>query len=110
MHDKCPVCGHPTEIEVGFYYGTGYVSYAITIVLSIASFIAWYFFIGVSVDDNRLFYWLGINALLIILLQPYLMRLSRILWYSFFVKYDENWQQEQEKNFERANETLKNAW
>ncbi|HMC87059.1 MAG TPA: hypothetical protein VKI61_16145, partial [Chitinophagaceae bacterium] len=23
MFDKCPVCGQPTEIEVGFYYGTG---------------------------------------------------------------------------------------
>ncbi|MFA9206393.1 MAG: hypothetical protein ACEQR6_06930, partial [Burkholderiaceae bacterium] len=28
MNEKCPVCGQPTEIELGFYYGTGYVSYA----------------------------------------------------------------------------------
>src|SRR5689334_14989106 len=26
MYDRCPVCGQPTDIEVGFYYGTGYVS------------------------------------------------------------------------------------
>ncbi|HVZ96050.1 MAG TPA: hypothetical protein VG847_04190 [Chitinophagaceae bacterium] len=110
MNERCPVCGHPTEIEVGFYYGTGYVSYALAIVFSIASFIIWYIFIGVSVDDNRLFYWLGANALLIILLQPYLMRLSRTLWYSFFVKYNANWQQEDQKSFERVNESLKNEW
>ena len=28
MNETCPVCHQPTEIEVGFYYGTGYVSYA----------------------------------------------------------------------------------
>ena len=24
MNEHCPVCGQPTEIEVGFYYGTGF--------------------------------------------------------------------------------------
>ena len=39
MHENCPVCGQPTEIEVGFYYGTGYVSYALSIALLTASFV-----------------------------------------------------------------------
>src|SRR3989337_3923605 len=25
MNKVCPVCGQPTEIEIGFYYGTSYV-------------------------------------------------------------------------------------
>ncbi|MBD0351633.1 MAG: DUF983 domain-containing protein, partial [Flavisolibacter sp.] len=29
MNERCPVCGQLTDIEVGFYYGTGYVSYVI---------------------------------------------------------------------------------
>jgi hypothetical protein len=29
MNRTCPVCGQSTEMEVGFYYGTSYVSYAI---------------------------------------------------------------------------------
>lgn len=94
MHRDCPECGQPTEIEVGFYYGTGYVSYALTVGLSVASFVAWYLFIGMSVDDNRFFYWLGFNAVLLIVLQPYFMRLSRTLWLSFFVKYNPNWKNE----------------
>ncbi len=91
MNRECPVCGQPTEIEVGFYYGTSYVSYAITVAISVASLVAWWVIIGLSTHDNRFFYWLGFNAVLLILLQPWLMRLSRSLWISWFVKYDRNW-------------------
>ena len=93
MHKNCTVCGQPTEIEVGFYYGTGYVSYALTVAISVASFVAWYVLIGMSTEDNRFFYWLGANAVLLIVLQPWLMRLSRSLWISWFVKYDPQWKE-----------------
>src|ERR1700737_983676 len=73
MHKYCPSCGQPTEIEVGFYYGTGYVSYALTVGLSLLTFAFWYLVIGMSTDDNRFFYWLTFNAVLLILMQPYLM-------------------------------------
>ncbi|MBN8879719.1 MAG: hypothetical protein J0I32_19395 [Sphingobacteriales bacterium] len=91
MNRTCTVCGQPTEIEVGFYYGTSYVSYALTIALSVASLIVWWVFIGLSVNDNRFFYWMGINAVFLIILQPWLMRLSRSLWISWFVRYDRDW-------------------
>lgn len=92
MYDKCPVCGQPTDLEVGFYYGTSYVSYALTVVFSIVSFVLWWVLIGFSIDDDRIFWWLGVNAFLLIMLQPAFMRLSRSLWISWFVKYDEDWE------------------
>ena len=49
MYENCPVCGQPTEIEVGFYYGTGYVSYAISIAVLVATFVAWKVLIGSTV-------------------------------------------------------------
>lgn len=90
MHEHCPVCGQPTEIEVGFYYGTGYVSYALTVALTVATFVAWKVLIGLSfdIDDNRIFYWLGTNIVILIVLQPIIMRLSRSLWLSWFVDYE----------------------
>lgn len=88
MHEHCTVCGQATEIEIGFYYGTGYVSYALTVAISVATFIAWWVLIGFSLDDNRIFWWLGSNAALLLILQPWLVRLSRSLWISWFVKYD----------------------
>src|SRR3977135_2605355 len=87
MNENCPVCGQPTEIEVGFYYGTAYVSYAISVAVCVASFIAWWVIIGVSLEDNRFFWWLGSNAVLLVVIQPPLMRLSRTLWLSWFVSY-----------------------
>ena len=101
MHEHCPVCGQATDIEVGFYYGTGYVSYAITIFLSVVTFFTWWLVIGISINDNRVFYWLAFNTLLLIVLQPPLMRFSRTLWLSWFVKYDENWEQSKATDPER---------
>lgn len=91
MNETCPVCGQPTEIEVGFYYGTGYVSYALTVGFSVATFIAWWVLIGFSLDDTRFFWWMGTNAVLMILMQPLFMRLSRSIWLSWFVKYEKDW-------------------
>lgn len=110
MNDKCPVCGQPTDMEPGFYYGTSYVSYALGIAISVASFIAWWVLIGMSYSDNRFFWWIGCNAFLLIILQPPLMRLSRTIWLAFFVPYSDEWYKGDIIKAERANENMKNAW
>jgi len=91
MVERCPVCSQPTEIEVGFYYGTGYVSYALSVGLCVASCLAWWLIIGFSFEDNRFLTWLICNAVFLVAIQPPLMRLSRTLWLSWFVKYDPDW-------------------
>lgn len=88
MPEKCPVCGQLLAIEPGFYYGTGFVSYALSVMVCVASFIAWNLFVGMSLQDNRLFWWMGLNAFLLLALQPLLMRLSRSIWLHFFVRYN----------------------
>ena len=110
MHDKCPTCGQPTELEVGFYYGTSYVSYALTVSFSGFSFALWFVTIGFNLEDNRIFWWLGLNALVLMLLQPLFMRISRSLWISWFVKYDPNWKQTQPENVERIVPEQMNNW
>lgn len=110
MNKTCPLCGQPTEIEVGFYYGTSYVSYAMTVFLSVISLMIWWLTIGLSVDDNRFFYWLAINSVLLILLQPWLMRLSRSIWISWFVKYDPDWKNNKLEDFERIIPNEMNNW
>ena len=111
MNKNCPVCGQATEIEVGFYYGTSYVSYALTVALSVATLVAWFVLIGMSTSDNRFFYWLGFNAVFLLLLQPWLMRLSRSLWISWFVRYDRDWKHhEPEDVSERMNADQANNW
>ena len=89
MPEKCAVCGQPFELQTGFYFGTGYVSYGLSVFACAISFLLWFFTIGIALDDNRLFYWLGINSGLLLILQPLLQRLSRSIWIAFFVKYDQ---------------------
>ncbi|MBS1666647.1 MAG: DUF983 domain-containing protein [Bacteroidetes bacterium] len=100
MPDKCPECGQPYELEVGFWYGTAYVSYAVTVAFCVATFVAWWVLIGMSTTDNRFFWWMGINGVLLVLLQPWFMRLSRVIYLYFFVKYDENYKVTKVKTFD----------
>ena len=91
MYENCPVCGQKFDLEPGFWYGTGYVSYALAVAISVATFVAWLVLIGVSTDDNRIFYWLILNSVALVVLQPWLMRLSRSIYIYFFVRYDEDY-------------------
>ncbi|HEX8277182.1 MAG TPA: DUF983 domain-containing protein [Segetibacter sp.] len=110
MNKECPVCRQPLDIEVGFYFGSSYVSYAFTVALSVATFVAWWVLIGFSLYDNRIFYWLAINAAVLIIAQPYLMRVSRTGWLAFFVRYDKNWKTNPPQPLERTNKDQENNW
>jgi len=88
MPEACPVCGQKYELQTGFYFGTGFVSYGLTVFFSALTFVAWWFTIGVSIHDNRLFWWLGTNAVLLVLLQPLIQRLARSVWIAFFIRYE----------------------
>ncbi len=106
MYKQCPTCGQPTEIEVGFYTGAAYVSYALTVALAVAVFVAWYVLIGFemgNLDDFRIFWCLLATVTVIVLATPYVMRLSRAIWLSFFVKYDKDWRTNKVADYERIN-------
>ena len=100
MPERCPECQQRYNLEQGFWYGTGYVSYALTVALSVASFIAWWIFVGISTKDNRVLYWLIFNGVLLLLLQPWLMRISRVIYLYFFVSYDPNYQETAPREFD----------
>ncbi len=110
MHRHCPVCGQELDIEPGFYYGSSYVSYALTLGLTAVTIVAWWFTIGFSLNDNRIFYWLTLNSVFLLGLQPVLMRVARTLWLAFFVRYQRNWDTIAPKKSERVNEQLMDAW
>ena len=110
MHQDCPLCGQPFELEVGFYYGTSYVSYALTVAISVATFVAYWVLIGISINDNSLFIWLGVNIAVLIATMPYIMRLSRTMWLSFFVRYDKDWKTRKPPPPERIVKEHMNNW
>jgi Protein of unknown function (DUF983) len=100
MPDNCPVCNQKYDLETGFWYGTGYVSYALAVAISVATFVAWFVLIGVSTEDNRLFWWLGLNIVFLVVIQPWLMRISRVMYIRFFVSYDEEYEKHKPIEFD----------
>jgi hypothetical protein len=110
MNERCPVCGQPFEMEPGFYYGTNMVSYTLAFLISVTSFVLWWIFIGFSLHDDRFFLWMVANAVLLVLLQPPLMRLSRTVWLAFFVPYSPDWDKGDIIEPERVNREQMNNW
>ncbi|HEX2532585.1 MAG TPA: DUF983 domain-containing protein, partial [Chitinophagaceae bacterium] len=110
MHERCPVCTQPLDMEPGFYYGTNMVSYTLAVLICIFTFFTWWLTIGFSLSDNRFFWWIGVNAFLLIALQPLLMRLSRSVWIAFFVPYSPNWDKGDIIVPERVNKEQSGNW
>jgi len=92
MPERCPVCTQPFELHPGFYFGTGYVSYGLSIMVIALCFILYALILGLSIDDNSIYYALAASTVILIVLQPVLQRMARSIWIAFFVRYDPNWQ------------------
>ncbi|SDG42865.1 DUF983 domain-containing protein [Psychroflexus sediminis] len=83
MHERCSVCNTKFKIEPSFFYGAMYISYGLGVALAVASFITSYFLIGLEVIPS----FISIIVVLV-LLGPIIMRLSRNIWINMFLSYD----------------------
>ncbi|WP_310992830.1 DUF983 domain-containing protein [Aequorivita marina] len=83
MHEHCSNCGKKYKIEPSFFFGAMYVSYGVGTAIAIAAFIIAYFFIGL--DRNYTFL---VIILSLVILFPYIVRISRNIWINLFIDYD----------------------
>jgi uncharacterized protein (DUF983 family) len=83
MNDHCSHCGLKYQIEPSFFYGAMYVSYGLNVAVGIAAFIVSFIFFGASIEQS----FLAIVISLIVLF-PFVLRLSRNLYINMFVSYD----------------------
>lgn len=74
MHKYCPVCHHQFEKETGYFFGSMYVSYALTVAEMIAVFLISQFFTDSYVTI------VVIIAIMAVLLSTFNFRLSRMMW------------------------------
>ena len=87
MPSHCSACGQKMELELGFYFGTGYVSYGLSIIIAIVTAVIFALTAGFSVKDDSVYWYMGITIGLLLILQPWLMRISRVLYLWVFVRY-----------------------
>lgn len=83
MNENCSHCGFKYQIEPSFFYGAMYVSYGLNVAVGIAAFIVSFVFFGASIEQS----FIAIVITLIVLF-PFVLRLSRNLYINMFVSYD----------------------
>ncbi len=81
-NENCSHCGFKYVIEPSFFYGAMYVSYGLTVGISILTFIILY-----SLGLNLLQIFIGIVVALVVC-TPFTLRLSRLIYINMFVKFD----------------------
>ncbi len=83
MHAQCSHCDESFEKEVGFYYGAMYVSYGVNIAYGIGLFL-----LTVILFNIDLVVYLFLFFGLVVLLFPWTIRISRLIYLNLFVKFD----------------------
>lgn len=83
MHASCPNCGLNYEPEPGFYYGSMYVSYALTIAIGVGLFLIDYLFFW----NRGVWFYIILLSTILLLLAPLTFRTSRAIWLNFFIRY-----------------------
>ena len=81
MHESCSNCGLKYMIEPSFFYGAMYVSYAITVAMAVAVFVICQLF------DLSLVASLVCIMVVLILANPFVMRISRLLYINLFISF-----------------------
>ena len=86
MHDNCPHCGQKYTLESGFYYGAMFISYIITAFTMFGVFGIFKFLFKMPVMTSFVIAMCSIFALFV-----WFFRVSRAVWLSFFVVFDEKY-------------------
>lgn len=81
-NEYCPNCGFKYEIEPSFFYGAMYVSYGLTVGISIITFIILY-----ALGFNLIEVFIGIIIALVVF-TPFTLRLARLIYINLFVSYN----------------------
>jgi uncharacterized protein (DUF983 family) len=90
LKDECEVCGERMKSESN---NGGGINYALTMILFFLNLL-WYWplfssspTLGLAVHNNSVFYFLGMSITVVLLAQPFLMRLSRMLYLYIYVGF-----------------------
>ena len=84
LKDECEVCGEKMKSESN---NGGGINYALSMVLFFLNLLWYWPIFGLSYKDNSVFYYLGASTVVVILLQPWLMRISRMLYLYLYVGF-----------------------
>ena len=82
--DNCSVCGQKMKSESN---NGGGINYALTVCIIFLNLLWYWPVFGLSYKDNSIYHFLITSTVVAVLLQPWLMRLSRMLYLYLYVSY-----------------------
>src|SRR5690606_11279764 len=83
MHERCSHCGTKYKMEPNFFFGAMYVSYGLAVMVGIGIFLVSHFGFHAKMDTSFIAILVGL-----ILLMPWVTRLSRNIYINMFMHYD----------------------
>ncbi|MDQ3072543.1 MAG: DUF983 domain-containing protein [Bacteroidota bacterium] len=88
MYERCPACDLKYEIETGFFWGSMYISYVLTVLIGLPLIIATYHLL----HDPEVWVYLTILVIVLLITSPSMFRISRLIMLYLFgsIKYDPN--------------------
>ena len=87
LNENCNVCNLKYMMEPSFFYGAMYISYALSVVTGIATFIIAKLILNFTINQS----FISILIALIIF-TPITLRKARLIWINIFVKFNKNFQ------------------
>lgn len=84
MVDHCSECGHKMKHESN---NGGGINYALTMMLFFLNLVWYWPIFGMSYKDYSIFYFMGASIAVIIIAQPWLMRISRMIYLYAFASF-----------------------
>jgi len=85
MYERCSHCNTKFKMEPSFFYGAMYVSYGVGVAIAVTTFVVAFFLFGL--DRHYTFFTI---IIVLIVLFPIILRVSRNIWINLFMHYDKN--------------------
>lgn len=85
--EHCSVCDQKIKLESNYGQGMNFVFIFVIFLFNLL----WYIpIIGLSFKDDSIYYYIAVSTVMVIVLQPWLMRLSRVLFLYLVIRYQSN--------------------
>lgn len=83
--DHCAACGQKIKVENNYGQGMNFVFIFIIFFFNLF----WYWpVVGLSFNNNSIYYYIAVSVVMVLVLQPWLMRFSRVLFLYMVIKFD----------------------
>lgn len=82
--DYCSVCQQKIKVEQNYGQGMNFVFIFLIYFVNLL----WFWpIVGLSFKDNSIYYYIAVSTVMVLVLQPWLMRFSRVLFLYLVIRY-----------------------